>query len=124
MGLHLQPIPIPSTFALVGKLLRTASCKEPTLSVHSARTEAWEHGCVARQHDVSVRFLVGTSVALHDPLVWEKDSSVDPISLAKAHKGSYYLTSVKLKGRRNCLRIMMKERRKMKVMKRSRKSER
>ena len=33
-----------------------------------ALTETWEHGCVARQHDVSARSLVGTSVALHDPL--------------------------------------------------------
>ena len=55
--------------------------------------------------------------------VLEKDSSVDPISLAKHHKGSYYLTSVKLKGSSNCLRLMRNERRKMKVMKRSRKSE-
>ena len=31
-------------------------------------TEAWEHGCVARQHDVSAHSLVGTSVALHGPL--------------------------------------------------------
>ena len=53
----------------------------------------------------------------------EKDSSVDPISLAKQHRGSYYLTSGKLKGSRNCLRLMRNERRKMKVMKRSRKSE-
>ena len=53
----------------------------------------------------------------------EKDSSVDPISLAKQHKGSYYLTSGKLKGSKNCLRLMRNERRKMKVMKRSRKSE-
>ena len=35
---------------------------------HQALTEAWEHGCVARQHDVSARFLVDSSVALHDPL--------------------------------------------------------
>ena len=54
----------------------------------------------------------------------EKDSSVDPISLARVHRGSYYLTSWKLKGRRNCLRIMMNERRKVTMMKRSRKSER
>ena len=33
-----------------------------------ALTATWEHGCVARQHDVSARSLVGTSVALHDPL--------------------------------------------------------
>ena len=54
----------------------------------------------------------------------EKDLSVDPISLARVHRGFYYLTSGKLKGRRNCLRIMVKERRKVKMMKRSRKSER
>ena len=34
----------------------------------NALTEAWEHSCVARQHDESGRFLVDTSVALHDPL--------------------------------------------------------
>ena len=44
--------------------------------------------------------------------------------LGEVHRGSYYLTSGKLKGRRNCLRLMRNERRKMKVMKRSRKSER
>ena len=27
-----------------------------------------DHDCVAAQHDVSARFLVDTSVALHDPL--------------------------------------------------------
>ena len=54
----------------------------------------------------------------------EKDLSVDPISLARVHRGSYYLTSGKLKDRRNCLRIMMNERRKVKMMKKSRKSER
>ena len=48
---------------------------------------------------------------------------MDPISLARVQRGSYYLTSVKFKGRRNCLRMMKNERRKMKVMKRSRKSE-
>ena len=37
MGLVLQPIPIPSTFALVEKLPRSASREEPTLSIHSAR---------------------------------------------------------------------------------------
>ena len=55
--------------------------------------------------------------------MWEKDSSADPISLVRVHRGSYYLTSGKMKGRRNCLRIMMNERRKVKMMKRSRKSE-
>ena len=30
--------------------------------------------------------------------VLEKDLSVDPISLARVHRGSYYLTSGKLKG--------------------------
>ena len=53
-----------------------------------------------------------------------KDSSVDPISLARVHRGSYYLTLGKLKGSRNCLRMMRNERRKVKMMKRSRKSER
>ena len=36
--------------------------------IRHALTEAWSHDCVARQHDVSARFLVDTSVALHDPL--------------------------------------------------------
>ena len=53
----------------------------------------------------------------------EKDSSADPISFVRVHKCLYYFTSRKLKGSRNCLRLMMDERRKMKVMKRSRKSE-
>ena len=43
--------------------------------------------------------------------------------LGEVHKGSYYLTSGELKGSRNCLRLMRNERRKMKVMKRSRKLE-
>ena len=47
-----------------------------------------------------------------------------PHLLGEVHRRSYYLTSGKLKGRRNCLRMMKNERRKMKVMKRSRKSER
>ena len=46
-----------------------------------------------------------------------------PISLTKKHQGSYYLTSRKLKGSRNCLRFMRNERRKMNLMKRSKKSE-
>ena len=32
-----------------------------------------------------------------------------PHLLGEVHKGSYYLTSVKLKGRRNCLRMMRNE---------------
>ena len=59
----------------------------------------------------------------HERFVLEKDSSVDSISLAKYHRGFYYLTLGKLKGSRNRLRLMRNERRKMKVMKRSRKSE-
>ena len=47
-----------------------------------------------------------------------------PHLLGEAHRGFYYLTLVKLKGRRNCLRLMKNERKKMKVMKRSRMSER
>ena len=47
-----------------------------------------------------------------------------PHLLGEVHRGSYYLTSGKLKGRRNCLRLMRNERRKMKLMERSRKSER
>ena len=44
--------------------------------------------------------------------------------LGLSAQGIYYLTSGKLKGRRNCLRIMMNERRKVKMMKRFRESER
>ena len=47
-----------------------------------------------------------------------------PHLLGESAQGIYYLTSGKLKGRRNCLRTMMKKRRKVKMMKRSRKSER
>ena len=47
-----------------------------------------------------------------------------PHLLGEVQRGSNYLTSGKLKGRRNCLRMMKNERRKMKVMKRSKKSER
>ena len=47
-----------------------------------------------------------------------------PHLLGESAQGIYYLTSVKLKGKRNCLRMMMKKRRKVKMMKRSRKSER
>ena len=46
-----------------------------------------------------------------------------PHLLGEVAQGSYHLTSGKLKGSRNCLRLMRNERRKMKVMKRSRKSE-
>ena len=46
-----------------------------------------------------------------------------PHLLGESAQGIYYLTSGKLKGSRNCLRLMRNERRKVKVMKRSRKSE-
>ena len=46
-----------------------------------------------------------------------------PHLLGEVHKGSYSLTSGKLKGRKNILRMMRNEKRKMKVMERSRKSE-
>ena len=46
-----------------------------------------------------------------------------PHLLDEVHGGSCYVTSGKLMGRRNCMRIMRNERRKVKVMKRSRKSE-
>ena len=47
-----------------------------------------------------------------------------PHLLGEVHRGSYHSTSGKLKGRRNCLRLMKNEKRKMKVMKRSRRTER
>ena len=40
-----------------------------------------------------------------------------PHLLGESAQRIYYLTSGKLKGRRNCLRIMMNERRKVKMMK-------
>ena len=46
-----------------------------------------------------------------------------PHLLGESAQVTYYLTSGKLKGSRNCLRIMMNERRKVQMMKRSRKSE-
>ena len=49
--------------------------------------------------------------------VLEKDSSVDPISLAKC-TGDLLLNLGKLKGRRNCLMTTTNERRKAKMMKR------
>ena len=52
----------------------------------------------------------------------EKDLSVDPSP--KSAQGICYLTSGKLKGRKNCSRIMTNEVRKVKMMKMSTKSER
>ena len=54
----------------------------------------------------------------------EKDLSVDPHLLGDCAQEIYYLTSVKLKGKKNCLRMVMKKRKKVKMMKRSWKSER
>ena len=47
-----------------------------------------------------------------------------PDLLGESAQGIYYLTSGKMKGRRKCWKILMNERRKVKMMKRSRKSER
>ena len=44
----------------------------------------------------------------------EKLSSVDPISLARVHRGSYYLTSGKLKGSRKCRKVKVMKNRKKK----------
>ena len=49
---------------------------------------------------------------------------IRPHLLGESAQGTYYLTSGKLKSRRKCWKIKMKKRRKMKLMKRSRKSER
>ena len=49
--------------------------------------------------------------------VLEKDLSVDPISLTRAHKGMFNVASAKLKGRKNCLRLMKNVKRKLKMMK-------
>ena len=49
---------------------------------------------------------------------------IRPISSARVRRVIYDLTSGKLKGRRKCWKIKMKKRRKVKLMKRSRKSER
>ena len=78
------------------------------------------HIC-SRNHSIKGQLRIATAVTSVSVLA--KDSSVDPMSLAKEHRGSYYLILEKLKGSRNCLRLMRNERRKMKVMKRSRKSE-
>ena len=56
--------------------------------------------------------------------VEEKFLSLDPISSATVRRVIHYLTSGKMKGRRKCWKIKMKKRRKVKLMKRSRKSER
>ena len=65
-----------------------------------------------------------SNVCLYRVTVREKFLSLDPISLARVHRDIYYLTSAKVKGRRKCWKIRMKRRRKVKLMKRSRKSER
>ena len=71
----------------------------------------------------------GLDVSLREEVVlglitcWLKGLVSRPHLLGEVRRGSYYLTSGKLKGRRNSLRMMENERRKMKVMKRSRKSE-
>ena len=49
---------------------------------------------------------------------------IGPHLLGASAQGIYYLTSGKLKGKWKCWKIKMKKRRKMKLMKRSRKSER
>ena len=65
--------------ALKDVLVRTQAanllqpCQQKNIMKNQALTEAWEHGCVARQHDVSARFLVDTSVELH---VWNTLASV------------------------------------------------
>ena len=56
--------------------------------------------------------------------VGEKFLSLDSISSAIVHRGFYNLTSGKLKVRRKCWKMKMKKRRKVELMKRSRKSER
>ena len=56
--------------------------------------------------------------------VEEKFLSLDPITSATVRRVIYYLSSRNLKGRRKCWKLRMKKRRKMKLMKRSRKSER
>ena len=56
--------------------------------------------------------------------VEEKFLSLDPISSAMVRRVVYYLTSGKMKGRRKCWKIKMKKRRKVKMTKKARKSER
>ena len=59
-----------------------------------------------------------------EQIVEEKFLSLDPISSATVRKAVNNLTTGKMKGRRKCWKIKMKKRRKVKLMKRSRKSER
>ena len=55
--------------------------------------------------------------------VEEKFLSVDPISSARVQRVICYLTSGKLKGSKKCWNIKMKKRRNVKLMTRSRNSE-
>ena len=80
----------------------------------------------------SLTYTVASSFVCTSPLavtivvglfVEEKFLSLDPISSATVRKVIYYLTSGKMKGRRKCWKIKIK-RRKVKLMKKSRKSER
>ena len=57
-------------------------------------------------------------------VVVEKILSLDSISSARVRRVIYYLTSGKMKGKRKCWKIKMKKRKKVKLMKRSRESER
>ena len=57
-------------------------------------------------------------------IVEERLLSLDPISSAAVRRALVYLTSGKMKRRRKCWKLKMKKRRKVKLMKRSRKSER
>ena len=63
-------------------------------------------------------------VCEHMVCVEEKFLSLDPISSATVRRVIYYLTSEKMKGWRKCWKIKMKRKRKVKLMKRSKKSER
>ena len=85
---------------------------------HSVRPFSYPGPCVARPHTEKNAEGVSWSKCVGEGLVSR------PHLLGESAQRIYYLTSGKLKGRRNCLRIMMNERRKVKMMKRSRKSER
>ena len=70
----------------------------------------WDWSCIRRTNG-QIRLKEKRSICVES--VWEKLSSVDPISLARVQRGSYFLTSGKLKGSGKCRKVkVMKKRRK------------
>ena len=107
------------------------SHKDPTVVIQLCKVVVflasvleWLTECFVLDDVSIICVFAASSVAIRVMSVVETFLSVDPISSATVHRGFYYLTSDKLKDRRKCLRSRMKKRRNMKMMKRSRKSER